>query len=79
MERVSYIKNLIMFQRAKDLIEVLNSGWDPNCEGGWPIRLAARYGCYYIVETLIQNGANPHLVSDSGKYLQLHLLVQHSL
>ncbi|KOB74693.1 Ankyrin repeat family A protein 2 [Operophtera brumata] len=66
MERANYIKNLIMFKRAKDLVEVLNSGWDPNSEGGWPIRLAARYGCCYIVETLIQHGANPHLVSESG-------------
>lgn len=61
-----------MFKRVKELVEVLNSGWDPNSDGGWPIRLAARYGCCLIVETFIQHGADPHLVSESGKFLPHH-------
>lgn len=61
------IKNLIMFKKEKEIEEKLNSGWDPNTGGGWPIRLAARYGCCPIVETLIKYGANPHLISESGE------------
>ncbi|CAB3231170.1 unnamed protein product [Arctia plantaginis] len=50
----------------EEFVQLLRSGLDPNFEGGWPIRLAARYGCPAIVETLIQFGANPHLLSESG-------------
>lgn len=60
------IKNYIMLKKEKEIEEALHSGWDPNAGGGWPIRLAARYGYYSIVETLIKCGANPHLLSASG-------------
>nr|XP_049708212.1 uncharacterized protein LOC110375468 isoform X2 [Helicoverpa armigera] len=60
------IKNLIICKKEEEFLEILQSGLDPNFEGGWPIRLAARYGCPTIVETLLQFGANPHLLSESG-------------
>ncbi|XP_075991529.1 uncharacterized protein LOC142986762 [Anticarsia gemmatalis] len=67
MENNSYkIKYLILSKMEEEFIELLLSGLDPNYEGGWPIRLAARYGCTNIVETMIQFGANPHLLSESG-------------
>ncbi|RVE42736.1 hypothetical protein evm_012619 [Chilo suppressalis] len=46
--------------------ELLKDGLDPNLEGGWPIRLAARNGFYLIVKSLLQFGANPHLLSVAG-------------
>lgn len=61
------IKNLIFCNKDVDFIELLRSGLDPNFEGGWPIRLAARYGYTNIVETLLKFGANPHLLSESGE------------
>lgn len=61
------IKYLIYCKKEDEFTELLRSGLDPNFEGGWPIRLAARYGCPTIVETLIRFGANPHLLSESGK------------
>lgn len=48
------------------ILELLNSGFDPNYEGGWPIRLAARHGSLNVIRTLIQFGANPNNVSESG-------------
>ncbi|KAJ8729525.1 hypothetical protein PYW08_001106 [Mythimna loreyi] len=60
------IENLIYCNNDKDFRELLRSGLDPNFDGGWPIRLAARHGCTTIVETLLQFGANPHLLSASG-------------
>ncbi|XP_026324241.1 uncharacterized protein LOC113233348 [Hyposmocoma kahamanoa] len=48
------------------MVELLSSGLDPNYEGGWPIRLAARLGSYSVVKSLIQHGADPHLLSESG-------------
>lgn len=66
--KIHKIKNLIICKNEDDFIELLRSGLDPNFEGGWPIRLAARYGCSSIVETLLQFGANPHLLSESGMY-----------
>lgn len=67
MERRSYsIKYLICHKKEDEFIDLIRSGLDPNFEGGWPIRLAARYGCSAVVETLIQFGANPHLLSESG-------------
>ncbi|KAJ8726259.1 hypothetical protein PYW07_000957 [Mythimna separata] len=60
------IKNLIYCNKENEFRELLRSGLDPNFDGGWPIRLAARYGCTTIVETLLQFGADPHLLSASG-------------
>lgn len=70
----NFVRNLIMFKREKEIKETLHSGWDPNMEGGWPIRLAARYGCCSIVETLIKYGANPHMLSDTGTKVKIILL-----
>ncbi|XP_063838783.1 uncharacterized protein LOC135087876 [Ostrinia nubilalis] len=50
----------------KGFIELLNSGLDPNFQGGWPIRVAARQGSFLIVKVLVHYGANPHLLSESG-------------
>ncbi|KAH9645189.1 hypothetical protein HF086_005734 [Spodoptera exigua] len=60
------VKDLIHNHQEDDFIELLRAGFDPNLEGGWPIRLAARHGCTNIVEALLQFGANPHLLSESG-------------
>ncbi|KAF9812033.1 hypothetical protein SFRURICE_021390 [Spodoptera frugiperda] len=60
------IKNLIQNHQEFDFIQLLRAGFDPNLEGGWPIRLAARHGCTLIVEALLQFGANPHFLSESG-------------
>lgn len=65
------IKCLIYTKQEEEFMQLLRSGLDPNFEGGWPIRLAARYGCPSIVEALIQFGANPHLLSESGKCISL--------
>ncbi|XP_013200416.2 uncharacterized protein LOC106143002, partial [Amyelois transitella] len=51
---------------ATEMIQLLDSGLDPNFEGGWPIRLAARHGSCSIVKTLLDYGSNPHLLSESG-------------
>lgn len=61
------IKQCIYCDNQAEMVELLNSGLDPNYEGGWPIRLAARLGSYLVVKTLIQYGANPHLLSESGE------------
>lgn len=65
---ISIIKNSIYKNDHQKIIELLNAGLDPNFEGGWPIRLAARYGSYSVVKTLLQHRANPHLLGDSGKF-----------
>ncbi|KAM3959031.1 uncharacterized protein ACR2FA_006871 [Aphomia sociella] len=59
-------KHCIINNNETEVIEYLISGIDPNLEGGWPIRLAARYGHYAIVKILLQHGSNPHLLSASG-------------
>lgn len=61
------IKQCIYCDNQAEMVELLNSGLDPNYEGGWPIRLAARLGSYSVVKSLIQYGANPHLLSESGE------------
>ncbi|XP_026757017.1 uncharacterized protein LOC113516748 [Galleria mellonella] len=67
MERSDYVlRNCIINNNESEVIEFLNHGLDPNFEGGWPIRLAARHGHYSIVKIFLQYGANPHLLSDSG-------------
>lgn len=63
------LKKIICGKKEDDFLKVLRSGLDPNFEGGWPIRLAARFGCTTIVEKLLQFGANPHLLSNSGKFM----------
>ncbi|KAG6446299.1 uncharacterized protein LOC115441010 [Manduca sexta] len=60
------IKKYIVLNKVNKLTELLRGGLDPNFEGGWPIRLGARYGNWSIVKTLIQFGADPHLLSESG-------------
>ncbi|XP_053606168.1 uncharacterized protein LOC128672795 [Plodia interpunctella] len=60
------IKNCIINNDEREVIMLIDSGLDPNLEGGWPIRLAARYGSYSVVKTLVQYGSNPHLLSESG-------------
>ncbi|KAG6446298.1 hypothetical protein O3G_MSEX004387 [Manduca sexta] len=64
------IKKYIVLNKVNKLTELLRGGLDPNFEGGWPIRLGARYGNWSIVKTLIQFGADPHLLSESGKTLE---------
>lgn len=61
------VKSCIFNNDSMGFIELLNFGLDPNFEGGWPIRLAARQGSYSVAKTLVQHGANPHLLSESGK------------
>ncbi|KAJ0181753.1 hypothetical protein K1T71_002475 [Dendrolimus kikuchii] len=63
---ITKLKEIIVSNNEEELIHWLNSGLNPNFEGGWPIRLAARYGFYSIVKALIQFGANPHLLGESG-------------
>ncbi|CAK1603303.1 unnamed protein product [Parnassius mnemosyne] len=60
------IKTCILEKNETDLVDLLNRGFNPNLEGGWPIRLAARHGLHSIVKLLIQYGANPHLISEAG-------------
>lgn len=62
------IKNCIYCDDEREISNLLNSGLDPNYEGGWPIRLAARHGSCSVVKALIQYGANPHLLGESGEY-----------
>lgn len=61
------IKRCIYCDNQAEMVELLISGLDPNYEGGWPVRLAARLGSYSVVQTLIQHGADPHLLSESGE------------
>lgn len=61
------IKRCIYCDSPAEMTELLISGLDPNYEGGWPVRLAARLGSYSVVKSLIQHGADPHLLSESGK------------
>ncbi|XP_059048775.1 uncharacterized protein LOC131852654 [Achroia grisella] len=79
MERSNYVfRNCIINNNESEIIEILNCGFDPNLEGGWPIRLAARHGRYSIVKLLLQHGANPHLLSASGaSTLQLAVYSSH--
>ncbi|XP_023954725.1 uncharacterized protein LOC112058251 [Bicyclus anynana] len=56
----------ILNSNERELSKLLNSGYNPNSEGGWPIRLAARHGLHSIVKLLMQYGANPHLLSEAG-------------
>ncbi|XP_072936438.1 uncharacterized protein [Epargyreus clarus] len=60
------LKNSILCNDVTSMVELLHKGLDPNYEGGWPVRLAARLGSYSIVKILIQYGANPHLLGESG-------------
>lgn len=60
------LKRYINNNEVKNLIQLLGSGLDPNFEGGWPIRLAARQGSHAIVKALLQYGANPHSLSETG-------------
>lgn len=60
---------------TEKILELLRLGLDPNLDGGWPIRLAARHGSLDVVKTLLQFGANPHDVSKAGKsYVQIKFL-----
>lgn len=61
------LKSLIISNNEKEVVDLINKGFDPNCDGGWPIRLAARSGHYSLVKRLIEFGASPHLLSESGK------------
>lgn len=61
------IKRNIYCDNWSEMVELLISGLDPNYEGGWPIRLAARLGSYSVVNSLLQHGADPHLLSESGE------------
>lgn len=61
------IKRCIYCDNHAEMVELLISGLDPNYEGGWPIRLAARLGSCSVVKSLIQHGADPHLLSESGE------------
>lgn len=63
------IKKCILQNNEGELVKLLKSGFNPNHEGGWPIRLAARHGLYPIVKLLMQYGANPHLISEAGEFL----------
>ncbi|CAH2104789.1 unnamed protein product [Euphydryas editha] len=60
------LKNSILRNNETEILELLNNGFDPNFENGWPIRLAARYGFYSIVKIFIQYGANPHILNEAG-------------
>ena len=71
--KTNKVKNLIFCNKEDDFLELLRSGLDPNLEGGWPIRLAARCGCTTLVESLLQFGANPHLLSESGELRIMNL------
>lgn len=61
------MRNLIVGNNEREIMDLLQNGFDPNFENGWPIRLAARYGLQSIVKLFIQFGANPHILSDAGK------------
>lgn len=69
------IKKSIYCDNEREIIDLLNSGLDPNYKSGWPIRLAARHGAFSVVKALIQYGANPHLLSEAGKlnYTNIYL------
>ncbi|XP_045764699.1 uncharacterized protein LOC123866944 [Maniola jurtina] len=60
------LKFNIINSNERELTKLLNSGFNPNFQGGWPIRLAARHGLHSIVKLLMQYGANPHLLSEAG-------------
>ncbi|CAG9099687.1 unnamed protein product [Plutella xylostella] len=60
------IRNCAVTDCDEDIADLLRSGFDPNFEGGWPIRLAARHGSFAVVRQLIQFGADPHLLGESG-------------
>ncbi|XP_063618222.1 uncharacterized protein LOC134791126 [Cydia splendana] len=64
--KTDLIKNCIHNNDERKLSDLLSTGLDPNYEGGWPIRLAARLGAYSLVKTLLHYRANPHLLGDSG-------------
>lgn len=66
MDDINNVKILIVQNKLSDLIGILQSGLDPNFENGWPIRMAARHGFYNTVKTLIQFGADPHLLGEAG-------------
>lgn len=70
------LRNNIINNNEGEVQEALNAGLDPNLEGGWPIRLAARYGLYSMVKLFILYGANPHILSEAGRptiYIVLRL------
>lgn len=61
------VKFNILNGNERELRKLLNSGFNPNVEGGWAIRLAARHGLHSIVKLLMQYGANPHTLSEAGE------------
>ncbi|XP_050361972.1 uncharacterized protein LOC126781174 [Nymphalis io] len=60
------LKSNILSNNESEIKELLENGFDPNFENGWPIRLAARFGFYSIVKLFIQYGANPHSLNEAG-------------
>lgn len=62
------IKKCALMNDEYQITELLNEGLDPNFEGGWPLRLAARHGSFAVVKALIMYGANPHLLGETGDY-----------
>lgn len=61
------INRIILTNNEEQMLELLNLGLDPNYKNGWALRLAARHGSCGVVKILIQFGANPHLLSETGK------------
>lgn len=68
------LKNSILGNNEIEITELLDNGFDPNFENGWPIRLAARHGLYSIVKIFIQYGANPHALNEAGKVIPRMIL-----
>ncbi|XP_038215169.1 uncharacterized protein LOC119834733 [Zerene cesonia] len=60
------LRNAILSNNDREVFDLLSNCLDPNFEGGWPIRLAARLGFYSLVKLFVRYGANPHLLSESG-------------
>ncbi|CAK1549800.1 unnamed protein product [Leptosia nina] len=60
------LRKSILSNNEREVKDLLSNSLDPNYEGGWPIRLAARQGCCGLVKLFLRYGANPHLKSDSG-------------
>lgn len=68
------LRNSIINHNEREIVDLLTNFLDPNYEGGWPIRLAARLGFYNLVKLFIRFGANPHLLSESGIMSQRYLI-----
>ncbi|XP_047545107.1 uncharacterized protein LOC125077264 [Vanessa atalanta] len=60
------LKSNILNNNESEIKELLENGFDPNFENGWPVRLAARCGLFSIVKLFIQYGANPHSLNEAG-------------